>query len=243
MLFLEDLRINKSKIFIFGISSEYSNYLINLFVKNEIEVCLWDKNISLIIDNKDKEEFKNKYITFLNPKDANLNNFEYIIINDHIEQNSEYYSLFKDELKSKICSDFDIIQKIYPEIKFNTILGNSGQNVIKSILKYVSNENRLNLNDEISVNFPFIMSFEKLTYTKNIKFSTIIIYEYDENYFVNKENLELFNKIILNNEEIKLVLNVDDFDLKELYESLQDNKDFLGKVLPISISKILNESD
>lgn len=241
MLFLEDLRINKSKVFIFGISSEYGNYLINLFVENEIEVCLWDKNISLIIDNKDKEEFKNKYITFLNPKDANLNNFEYIIINDHIEQNSEYYSLFKDELKSKICSDFDIIQKIYPEIKFNTILGNSGQNVVKSILKYVSNENRLNLNDEISVNFPFIMSFEKLTYTKNIKFSTIIIYEYDENYFVNKENLELFNKIILNNEEIKLVLNVDDFDLKELYESLQDNKDFLGKVLPISISKILND--
>lgn len=241
MLFWEDLRISKSKIFIFGINSEYSNYLINLFIKNEIEICIWDKNINLIINNKNKEEFKNKYVTFLNPQDTNLNNFEYIIISDYIEQNSEYHALFnKDELKNKICSDFDIIQKIHSKTKFTTILGNSGHNTIKNILKHISNENELNLNNEVSVNFPFIMPFEKLIYTKDINFFTIIIYEYNENYFSNEENLELFNKIISNNEEIKLILNIDDFNLKELYESLQNNKDFLGKILSISISKILD---
>ena len=55
MVFLEDLKINGSKVFVFGINSEYSNYLIKLFVKNEIKISLWDTDISFIINNIDKE--------------------------------------------------------------------------------------------------------------------------------------------------------------------------------------------
>ena len=200
MVFLEDLKINGSKVFVFGINSEYSNYLIKLFVKNEIKISLWDTDISLIINNKDKEEFKNKYITFLDPKEINLSEYEHIIITEYIENNSEYYSLFnKDEIKNKVCTDSDIIQRIYPEIKFTGILGNSGQSVIKDILEHVSTETKLNLveeNNDVLTNFPIVMSFRKLEYTKNVSFSTIIIYEYDRDYFLNKENLEFFNSII-----------------------------------------------
>ena len=88
--------------------------------------------------------------------------------------------------------------------------------------------------------FPIIVSFEKLKYIKNVNFSTIIIYEYDECYFSDKNNRKSFDKLVLNNDEVKVVININNSDLKLLYESLYNNKDFSGKLLPISISKILD---
>ena len=247
MLFLDDLKITNKKIFIFGIFSSYSKYLITNFVHNEINIDIWDLNKNWIIKNKDKEEYKNKYLAFVDPLDINFNieDYEYFVISSPLKNNDKYFNFFnKKDLQDKVCSDFDILLKIHPNLEFTGILGNYGKNIFESVLNHIKNESKLELinnnTEEFKRNIPIIFSYEKIKYIKNSNFNTIIVYDDNKEYFLNKDNLRLINNTILNKEAIKLIINIDNINLKNMYEKLQKNKNFIGTLIPISVSKILN---
>lgn len=247
MLFLDDLKISNKRIFLFGIFSPYSEYLIENFVSNEINVDIWDSNKNWIIKNKDKDDYKDKYLFFVDPLDVNFNveDYEYFIISEPIVKNSEYYNFFnRKDLQKKVCSDFDIMLKLHPGIEFAGIVGNYGKNVFRSVLEHIKSETKLKLiddNDEkFKQNVPVLFSYEKIKYIKNVSMHTIFLYDYDKEYFTSKDNLRLINGTILNKEEIKLIINIDNAYLKNIYEKLQKNKNFIGSLIPISVSKILN---
>ena len=114
MFFLEDLKINNNSVFIFGLSSEYSMHLIKLFSKNEINTYVWDYDIDLVIKYQNKDEYKSKYINFINPKELKDNKCEYFIITKYIPEENEFFDFFSSaSIKNKVCTDSDIIQKLY----------------------------------------------------------------------------------------------------------------------------------
>lgn len=252
MIFLEDLKITGKKVFIFGALSEYSNHIIKLLSENEIRIDIWDSDANIIIKNRDKLEYKSKYITFIDPQNINIQDYEYFILSNCINKNEKYYNFFnKRDIKIKLYTDFDIIYKMYPNIEFTGIIGNYGKNVISGVLEHVKTESRLDIDNRISqeefdepnkikINIPIIIPFNMIKYIKCVKFSSIIVYDYDKTQFQDKENIKIFSTYALNNSEVEIIVNINDIDLKNWYEELKNNQEYIGTLIPISVSKILN---
>lgn len=245
MLILEDLKISKKKIFIYGITQS-SFTLMKFLVDNEVDVFVWDKSSELLLKYQNKEELNNKYIEFKNIKDVDLESIEYFVL---AKDFSEDFDL--ENIKNKIVVETEFFYQLFKENNYIGIFGDSGKLFIIDLIRYILKEAKIN-NIDFNTDFNNILKFKNLIcpvliplnmikYLKNIEFSTLIMYEFDEEKFNSEEKLNNLYKNFLNkNENFNLILNIDDPNLKEIYEKLTNNEEFLGNLIAVSITKILD---
>lgn len=244
--------IKDKKIYILGLS--YINLsLIKYFNKNEIEFLFWSnakKDIDFVINEKIVKQSDIQDID-----ESNFDNFDYIIISDDFLQiNADHLTDNRiEKYADKIFLDYEFLNNLFPNKKNIGIFANSEKIFIEHYLYNAFNStnkeiviNKIDEKYQTNIeNAEYILIFlnkTKLKYIQNMQFDILVLLDFLVNKIDNEEILNFRNEkqiLIQQNKNTKLIFNLDDDDIKDLYNELEKDTSCSGKLIPISIEKIL----
>lgn len=246
-MLINDIKDGSKKIVIFGINS-VSVALSKALTDHKNNVLFWDDNSSVI------EQYKNRIdnpLEILDNIDFGLNLVDLIIISEiPLSINFDFENIIKtsNKFEGKIYLESEVISELFPNNKFIGIFGDTYEEIVSLMLKNIFGDmfsnfielpyygNNIILEDiDLSSNNVFIINSCRLELLKSIRFSSIC--------FLENKNSACFNKIrdifLKQDNNCSIILNIDDSYIKDFYNEEKTNENFPIKMLPISISKMI----
>lgn len=246
-MLMNDIKDGGKKIVIFGINS-VSVALSKTLIDHKNDVLFWEDNSSII------EQYKNRIdnpLEILDNIDFGLNLVDFIIISKiPLSVNFDFENIIRtsNKFEDKIYLESEVISELFPNNKFIGIFGDTYEEIVSLMLKNTfgdmfSNfielpysDNNVILEDlDLSSDNVFIVNSYRLELLKNIRFNSIC--------FLENKNSTYFNRIreilLKQDNNCNIILNIDDADIKDFYNEEKTNENFPTKMLPISISKMI----
>lgn len=245
-------------IFILGIT-DVNMSLANVISEKKINVYLWDLEDTLVEEYK--KNCKNDYIKFLDVNKCDFEKIDYFVLSKDIILGDETKALFfrLEKIKEKVYIDIEFIAELYPNNKYIAILAPDYDFIITSLLKNILKYSHINAID-INGNFdntknsssPFVVNFDdavcysgisdrRFEFIKNFKFDILAILDISEETSKNKKLVNQQKYLVsLQKETSKIILNMDNKYIKNFYNEIVNDSNLTCKIIPISVSKILN---
>lgn len=246
-MLMNDIKDGGKRIVISGINS-VSIALSKTLINYKNNVLFWDDNSSII------EQYKNKIdnpLEILDNIDFGLNLVDFIIISKiPISINFDFENMIKtsNKFEDKVYLESEVVSELFPNNKFIGIFGDTYEEIVPLMLKNIfadmfSNfielpysDNDIVLEDlDLSDNNAFIVNSSRLEFLKNIKFNSICFLENKDSTYFNK----IRDILLKQGHNSNIILNIDDADIKDFYNEEKTNENFPTKMLPISISKMI----
>lgn len=229
--------INK-KIAVFGSNIEIKKF-INFLSKNDISV--------LVIDEKEYDfNFeKHELVSFINRNNIDWKGIDCLVI----WQDDKSIVEMARKNNCDVFSILEFFEKYFSEYNYIGIIGESGSSITSDMLKFLFCKMKLNLDYEIckresyftlakfgdTKNYVFELSQEIFPLLQSPHFNNVILF--DLNY--NKNDITKIKNIILNQSEYDFaILNIDNRDIKEFYNTIKEDDNCKSQLIPISINKI-----
>lgn len=251
----------KNGIFILGIN-KVSMSLANIIAKKEINVFLWDFDNKIIEEQKNNFNLNN-YISLLDISNCDFDKIDYIILSEDMTTADENLKtlLFRlEKIKEKVFLDVEFISELYPNNKYIALLSPDYDFIINSLLENIfkySNVKAINTRktfdgqsedndkekDDIFNNIICYggISDYKLNFIKNFKFNILAILDINEEIGKDEKLLkQRKNLISLQDEETIILMNTENKYIKQIYTEFNKDENLKCKIIPISVSKMLN---
>ena len=247
-MLLDNIKQQVCKIFIFGIN-KVSIGLIKCLTDNEISVIVSDTDENIVKDYN-VELSGNGFVEFVNIDKVDFNLAQYFVLCKDILLEKDELNIFLTRLnniKDKVYLDIEFISMLFSQNKYIGIIGSSYNIITNSMVNHIF-DNAENNNVALSSNYIEIVkniTFDntifyealqncKIQYLQQLNFDILAILDIDSD--IKKE--DIINYILTNqNKESILVVNMDNEEIREIYENIGDIN---CKIIPISVSKMLN---
>lgn len=237
---MDSSQFNNKKVAIFGINNCYGNF-VNFLLNNNVSVVLVDTNLDAEAKNKNN-------ISAVKRSEIVWNELECLVLLHNDTSLTELAA--KNDCPA--LSQVEFFTKYFISFNYTALVGNSGSSITSDIIKYVLCRKNQSFDYEICKKECYftIYNFGKtkdyiIDLNENLMrslhaphFNNIIIF--DLNYSVICAN-KIKEMLLNQTDEDFLILNMDNADVKILYNTLKDNGNFAAKIVPISVNKILKQ--
>ncbi len=229
--------INK-KVAVFGLNLTIKKFA-NFLSRNDVNV--------LIVDEKgcDFSFEKSELVSFIDRTNIDWNGIDCLVVWQDDKS-------IVETAKKNNCAVFSIIEffeKYFSEYNYIGLIGETGSSIASDMLKYLFCKMKMNLDYDIckkesyftlakfgdTKNYIFELNQEVFPLLQSPHFNDIILF--DLNY--NKNDIVKIKNMFLNQTEDDFaILNVDNRDVKEFYNSIKEDDNYKSQLIPISINKI-----
>lgn len=229
--------VNK-RIAIFGLdiaSKKFANFLL----KNNINV--------IVVDEKESDFAfeKVELVNFIDRNNLNWKSLDCLVIS----QDDKSIAEMAEKNNCSVFSIVEFFQKYFSEYNYIGLIGESGSSITSDMVKYLFCKEKTGLDYDIckkesyftlarfgdTKNYIFEVNQEVFSLLQSPHFNNIILFDLDYN---SEDILKIKNMILNQNENDFSILNIDNKDIKELYNSIKDDSNYKSQLIPISINKI-----
>ena len=229
--------VNK-KVVVFGSNCAIKNFA-NFLLKNDISVIFSDeKECNFDIEKKE-------LVSFADRTNINWSEIDCLVVWQDDKSIVEM-------AKKNNCPVFSIVEffeKYFSEYNYIGLIGETGSSIASDMLKYLFCKMKMNLDYDIckkesyftlakfgdTKSYILELDQEIFPLLQSPHFNNIILFDLNYN---NNDIAKIKNMILNQTEDDFTILNIDNRDVKEFYNSVKDDSNYKTQLIPISINKI-----
>jgi UDP-N-acetylmuramoylalanine--D-glutamate ligase len=260
-MFIEEIKSKNTKVAVFGLGKS-GKAAVKFLTEYEIPTLVWDGNQDILKEMQLVHK-TNKYLTFQNFNKYNWKEIECLILAAGVPLHYPIpHNIVKLARKHKcpIISDVEVLYRSFPNNTFIGVTGTNGKSTTTALLGHIFKKSKIksdfggNLGNTATLGlekfekegvYIIEMSSYMLDLLDETKFNAAILLNITpdhldrhggmKNYIASKAS------IFANQDETCVgIISVDCPNAKKVYETLQKDKKHNGRLIPISVNKILN---